>query len=366
MRGADVMQEGLFSFRQLEEFVPADHPLREVRRILNAALTKLDAKLDDLYAPSGRDSIAPEKLLRALVLQALYSIRSERALCEHLGYNLLYRWFVGIAIDHPVWDHSSFTRNRDRLIAHDAVRELFGEILGVADRAGLLSDEHFTVDGTLIRAWASHKSLVPRDGSEGPPKSGAKANPDVDFKGSQRRNDTHVSTSDPEAMLATKGARQGAQLAYLGHVLMENRNGLAVDCRVTRATGTGEREAALAMLAAAPLAKTLGADKGYDSADFVAACRGQGVTPHVAQNHLRPGGSAIDGRTTRHAGYALSQTIRKRVENLFGDGKQHRGLLRQLKVRGLAKADFVLTLCLSVTNLVRLAKLMPPPGVSTG
>ena len=362
MRGPDVMQEGLFSFKRLEEFVPPDHPLRGIRTILNAALARLDAKFDEMYSPIGRDSIAPEKLLRALTLQALYGIRSERALCEHLGYNMLYRWFVGLAMDSEVWDHSSFTHNRDRLIRHDAVKCLFGEILVAADGAGLLSDEHFTVDGTLIRAWASHKSLVPRDGSDGPPKSGSKSNPDVDFRGTQRRNDTHVSTSDPDAMLATKGNREGSKLSYLGHVLMENRSGLAVDCIVTPATGTAEREAALKMLAEAPQAKTVGADKGYDVADFVTACREQGVTPHVAQNLKHSGGSAIDGRTTRHAGYALSQTIRKRIENLFGDGKQHRGLIRQLKVRRLPKASFVFVLSMSATNLVRMAKLMSVPG----
>ena len=320
------------------------------------------------------------------MLQALYGIRSERALCEHLGYNMLYRWFVGLAIDSEVWDHSSFTRNRDRFIGHDAVKCLFGEILVAADGAGLLSDEHFTVDGALIRAWASHKSLVPRDGSDAPPKSGSKSNPDVDFKGTTRRNDTHVSTSDPDAMLATKGNREGSKLSYLGHVLMENRNGLAVDCLLTRATGTADgprpatREAALKMLAEAPgaglrgglgpgpQAKTVGADKGYDVADFVTACREQGVTPvaglrpHVAQNLKHSGGSAIDGRTTRHQGYALSQTIRKRIENLFGDGKQHRGLIRQLKVRRLRKASFVFVLSMSATNLVRMAKLMWAPS----
>ena len=205
MRGADVMQEGLFSFKRLEEFVPPDHPLRAMRTILNAALVRLDADFNVMYARTGRDSIAPEKLLRALMLQALYGLRSERALCEHLGYNLLFRWFVGIAIDDVVWDHSSFTTNRDRLIANDAVKRLFSEILVTANKAGLLSDEHFSVDGTLIRAWASHKSLVPRDGSDGPPRSGSTSNPDVDFRGIKLRNDTHVSSSDPDAMLATKG-----------------------------------------------------------------------------------------------------------------------------------------------------------------
>ena len=364
MRGADVMQEGLFSFKRLEEFVPADHPLRAIRTILNAALARLNADFDVMYAPTGRDSIAPEKLLRALTLQALHGLRSERALCEHLGYNLLFRWFVGVAIDDTVWDHSSFTTNRDRLIAHDAVKRLFSEILVTADDAGLLSDEHFSVDGTLIRAWASHKSLVPRDGRDGPPKSGPKSNPNVDFKGIKLSNLTHVSSSDPDAMLATKSKREGAKLSYLGHVLtgwpraMENRNGLVVDCVLTRATGTAEREAALTMLSQASQAKTVGADKAYDVADFVAACREQGVTPHVAQNLEHSGGSAIDGRTTRHVGYAISQTIRKRIENLFGDGKQHRGLIRQLKVRRLPKANFVFALSMAATNLVRVAKLM--------
>lgn len=364
MRGADVMQEGLFSFKRLDEFVPEQHPLRGIRAIINAALIRLDAKFDQMYAPTGRDSIAPEKLLRALVLQALYSIRSERALCEHLGYNMLYRWFVGISIDTEVWDHSSFTRNRDRLIEHEAVKCLFGEILGTADQAGLLSDEHFSVDGTLIRAWASHKSIVPRDGGDGPPKSGAKSNPEVDFKGAKRSNDTHVSATDPDAMLATKSNREGAKPSYMGHVLMENRNGLAVDCMVTRATGTAEREAALTMLAGVPEADTVGADKAYDTAAFVAGCRDLGVTPHVAQNTKRRGGSAIDARTTRHAGYDISQTIRKRIENLFGDSKQHRGMLRQLKVRGLDKANFVFALSMTVTNVVRLAKLLRLPTPS--
>lgn len=264
------MQEGLFSFKRLEEFVPTDHPLRDIRVILNAALARLHADFNHMYAATGRDSIAPDwvasgqKLLRALML---YGIRSERALCEHLGYNMLFRWFVGVAIDDAVWDHSSFTHNRDRLIQHDAVKRLFTEILVTADDAGLLSDEHFSVEGTLIRAWASHQSLVPRDGSDGPPKGGSKSNPDVDFKGSKRRNDTHVSTSDPDAMLATKGNRDGSRLSYLGYVLMENRNGLVVDCTVTLATGKADgprpatREAALEMLAEAPRAKTVGADR---------------------------------------------------------------------------------------------------------
>jgi transposase len=359
MRGADVMQESLFTVKRLEDFVPQAHPLRDIRELLNIALKQMDADFNTLYADRGRYSIAPEKLLRALVLQALYGIRSERQLCEHLEYNLLYRWFVGLPMDDAVWDHSSFTTNRDRLIAFDAVRSLFGNIVAQAEAAGLLSDEHFSVDGTLIRAWASNKSLVPRDGPP-PPKSGPKSNPEVDFKKQTRNNDTHVSKTDPQAMLARKSKNEGAYLSYTGHVLMENRNGLAIDVRLTQATGTAEREAALSMLKDQPAARTVGADKNYDTHGFVAACREQGVTPHVAQNTERSGGSAIDGRTTRHAGYRISQGIRKLIETHFGDQKQHRGG-RQVKVRGLKKANFVFTLGTAVTNLVRMAKLLGPP-----
>lgn len=359
MRGADVMQESLFTVKRLEDFVAKTHPLRDIRELLNTALRQMDADFNTMYADCGRYSIAPEKLLRALVLQSLYGIRSERQLCEHLEYNLLYRWFVGIAMDHTVWDHSSFTTNRDRLIAHDAVRALFGNIVAQADAAGLLSDEHFSVDGTLIRAWASNKSLVPREG-EPPPTSGPKNNPEVDFKGQRRKNHTHVSKTDPDAMLAKKSHNEGAYPSYAGHVLMENRNGLAVDVRLTRATGSAEREAALDMLEDQARAKSVGADKNYDTHGFVAACREQGITAHVAQNTARPGGSAIDARTTRHAGYGLSQLIRKLIETHFGDKKQHRGG-RQVKVRGLKKVDFVFTLGAAATNLVRMAKLLGPP-----
>ena len=268
-----------------------------MRDSLNAALASRETQFESMYASSGRDSIAPEKLLRALLLQAVYGIRSERALCEHLRYNMLYRWFVGIPMHDEVWDHSSFTRNRDRLIEHDTVRALFGEILDTAERAGLLSDEHFSVDGTLIRAWASHKSMVPRDGIDPPDKSGPKCNPEVDFKGTKRTNETHVSATDPDAMLATKSKREGAHLCYTGHALMENRNGLAVDCEVTKATGTAERDCALELIARQPHANTLGADKNYDTHDFVRDCRAEGVTPHVAQNTARNGGSAIGAGT---------------------------------------------------------------------
>lgn len=359
MRGADVMQESLFTVKRLEDFVPKAHPLRDIRDILNTALRQMDAGFNAMYAASGRYSIAPEKLLRALALQTLYGIRSERQLCEHLEYNLLYRWFVGLSMDDAVWDHSSFTTNRDRLIEHDAVRSLFGQIVAQADAAGLLSDEHFSVDGTLIRAWASNKSLVPRDG-EPPPSGGAKHNPEVDFRGQRRNNDTHVSKTDPDALLARKSKNEGAYPSYTGHVLMENRNGLAVDVRLTQATGRAEREAALDMLKDQARAKTVGADKNYDTHGFVAACREHGITPHVARNTARRGGSAIDGCTTRHAGYGISQVIRKLIETHFGDKKQHRGG-RQVKVRSLAKVDFVFTLGGAVTNLVRMARLLGPP-----
>lgn len=359
MRGADVMQESLFTVKRLEDFVPRAHPLRAIRDILNIALRKMDSDFDTMYADCGRDSIAPEKLLRALVLQSLYGIRSERQLCEHLEYNLLYRWFVGIAMDDAVWVSSSFTTNRDRLIEHDAVRTLFGGILAQADAAGLLSDEHFSVDGTLIRAWASNKSVVPREGPP-PPTSGPKSNPEVDFKGQRRTNDTHVSKTDPDSMLARKSKNEGAYPSYAGHALMENRNGLVVDVRLTQASGTAEREAALDMLKDQAAARTVGADKNYDTHGFVAACREQGITPHVAQNATRPGGSAIDARTTRHAGYGISQRIRKLIETHFGDKKQHRGG-RQVKVRGLKKVAFVFTLGAAVTNLVRMTKLLGPP-----
>jgi transposase len=359
MRGADVMQESLFTVKRLEDFVPASHPLRGMRDLLNAALKGMDADFNAMYADRGRHSIAPEKLLRALMLQCLYGIRSERQLCEHLEYNLLYRWFVGLSMDDSVWDHSSFTTNRDRLIEHDAVRTLFGNLVDEADAAGLLSDEHFSVDGTLIRAWASNKSVAPKDGPP-PPTSGPKNNSEVDFKGQMRKNDTHESKTDADALLARKSDNEGAYPSYAGHVLMENRNGLAVDVRLTQATGTAEREAALDMLADQPAARTVGADKNYDTHGFVAACREMGVTPHVAQNTARKGGSAIDGRTTRHAGYLISQRIRKLIETLFGDKKQHRGG-RQVKVRGLNKVDFVFTLGTAATNLVRMAKLLRPP-----
>jgi transposase len=361
MRGPDVMQDTLFSVRSLESYVPADHPLRPVRDILNEALRRMDSLFAAMYAPAGRDSIAPEKLLRALMLQVLYGVRSERMLIEQLGYNLLFRWFVGVSMQDDPWDHSTFSKNRDRLIAHDACAVLFEEVLGQARAKGLLSTEHFSVDGTLVRAWASQKSFVPKDGPP-PPASGSKNNPEVNFRGQPRSNDTHESRTDPDARLYRKSQNAEALPYYMGHALMENRNGLVVDQRLTHATGKAEREAAIEMLAEQPgeTRKTVGADKGYDTADFVADCRAIGVTPHVAQN-TKNRASAIDERTTRHPGYAASQIIRKLIETLFGDGKQH-GTLRQLKLRGLARAELVFAMTMTAVNLRRLPKLFAESG----
>jgi transposase len=356
MRGADVMQESLFIMKTLNDFVPADHPLRPIREILNVALERMDQRFQTMYSAFGRESIAPEKLMRALILQVLYGLRSERLLVEQLGYNLLYRWFVGLAMEDPVWDHSTFSKNRDRLLEQDAAKALFTEVLAQAKAKGLLSDEHFSVDGTLIKAWASHKSFVPKEGPP-PPQSGSKANPEVDFRGEKRSNATHESSTDPDARLFRKSSQSAALPCYMGHALMENRNALVIAQQLTQATGTAEREAALSMLAEQPGTgrKTVGADKAYDQAPFVKGCREINVTPHVAQNttHRR---SAIDARTTRHPGYRISMTIRKLLETVFGDAKQHGGM-HQTKLRGLDKVGQAFTLAITAVNLRRLPKL---------
>lgn len=368
MRGADVTQEGLFVMRKTADYVPADHPLVAIREILNRALRDMDLLFESIYEDRGRYSVPPEWLLRGLVLQALYGIRSERLLCEQLSYNLLYRWFVGLSMDEVAWDHSTYTKNRDRLIEHEVVRALFGQVMQQAKEAQLLSDEHFSVDGTLIRAWAAHKSFVPKDGPP-PPSSGSRTNPEVDFKGKKRSNETHASTTDPEAKLFAKSNKQESLPAYLGHVLMENRSRLAVDTRVTEASGTAEHEAALEMLRDLPgeQRKSVGADKNFDTRDFVTACRELKVTPHVAQNayeyDTKTGKRAkrksrIDGRTTRHPSYAASQVIRKMIETLFGDGKQHGGTIRQVKLRGRRKVSDVFTLAMLAVNLRRLPWLL--------
>ena len=359
MRGTDPRQEGMFSYVSPEARVPKDHPLRPIREMVNRALEELSGEFEAMYSHTGRPSIAPEQLLRALLLQVLYSIRSERLLVEQLDYNLLFRWFVGLSMDEAMWDHSTFTKNRERLIGSDIAREFFAKVLVQARDARLLSDEHFSVDGTLLEAWASMKSFRPK-GGEGP-RGGGGRNAEEDFRGEKRSNATHESTTDPQALQYRKSKGQEAKLCYLGHALMDNRHGLIVDTRTTQAGGRAERESALAMIEARPGKGrlTVGADKGYDTRDFVEGLRWANVSPHVAQNdtHRR---SAIDRRTTRHAGYAQSQRVRKRIEEAFGWAKTVGGL-RKLKHRGLPKVDFQFTLTFAAYNLVRLRTL----GVGT-
>ena len=353
------MQESLFMVAKLEDFVPSDHPLRAIRELVNDALVQLNVLFNEIYADNGRASIAPEKLMRALLLQVFYSVRSERQLCEQLRYNLLFRWFVGLAIDDAVWDHSVFSKNRDRLMEHAVMEAFFGEVMGLAEAKGLLSKEHFSVDGTLIQAWASHKSFRPKDGSDDQTPSGPGRNAQADWKGKARTNDTHQSRTDPDARLFRKSRNTASILCYQGHVLMENRSGLVVSAVVTHADGSGERAAALAMLDAigGSQAKSLGADKAYDTQDFVAACRERNVTPHVASNDTRRGGSAIDRRTTRHGGYALSQTIRKRIEEHFGWAKTV-GRIRQTVYRGMRRVDQHFKLTMTASNIVRIARIL--------
>jgi transposase len=338
--------------------VPLEHPLRPIRTVVDEALVDLSPAFERLYAPIGRPSIAPEKLLRALLLQAFFSIRSERQLMEQLDYNLLFRWFTGLGIDDPVWDVTVFTKNRDRLLDGDIATEFFQAVLRQPRIKVLLSDEHFSVDGTLIEAWAGMKSFKPTTGGGNePPASGGGRNAERDFHGETRRNDTHASTTDPDARLYRKGRGKEAKLCHMGHLLMENRHGLIVDAVLTPATGTAEREAAEAMMSrqAGRHRATLGADKAYDAADFVACLRDMNVTPHVAQNTARH--SAIDGRTTRHPGYAVSQHVRKRIEESFGWIKTIGGL-RKTRHRGTARVGWMFTLTAAACNLVRLPKLL--------
>lgn len=363
MRGSDERSGSLFSYVDLEDRVPADHPLRAIRRISNGALAELSPDFDAMYARLGRPSIPPEKLLRASLLQAFYSIRSERQLMERLEFDLLFRWFVGLGIDDPAWDHSVFSKNRDRLLEGEIAAKFLAAILTQPNIKRLLSTDHFSVDGTLVEAWASMKSLKPRRGCDGgEPPAGGGRNEEVDFRGEKRRNDTHVSLSDPDALLYRKGAGMEAKLCFIGHALMENRHGLFVDTRLTRVSGHAERLAALEMIAPhadRPEALTLGGDKGFDAADFVMELREINVTPHIARNTSRR--SAIDGRTTRHPGYAVSQRIRKRIEEGFGWMKTIAGL-RKTKYRGIEKVGWAFTFAAAAYNLIRLPKLMAEPG----
>ena len=356
MRGADDQTAAMFSYVSPEGLVPHNHPLRAIRPLVNAALQRLSPQFDKIYAPSGRDSIAPERLLRALLLQALFSVRSERQLMEQITYNMMFRWFVGLSMDAPVWDVTVFTKNRERLLQGDIARGFLAAILVDPQVKPLLSDEHFSVDGTLIEAWASMKSFRPKDGSGEPPTSGR--NGEVDFRGEPRSNETHASTTDADARLYKKAAGQAAKLCHIGHALMENRNGLVVDTSLTKATGTAEREAAIAMIGDLPDDGriTLGTDKGYDTRDFVAEMRRLGVTPHVTQNS-KGRRSAIDGRTTRHVGYAASLRIRKRIEEVFGWMKTVGGL-RKTRHRGTARVGWMFTFVAAAYNLVRLPKLL--------
>lgn len=362
MRGGDDRTGALFSYVDLEARVRLDHPLRTIREIVNAALATLERDFASLYSPIGRPSIPPEKLLRAMLLQAFYSIRSERQLMERLEYDLLFRWFVGIGVDDAAWDHSVFSKNRDRLLEGDIAAKFMAAVLGQPRIRQLLSTEHFSVDGTLIEAWASIKSVKPKEGSSEPPEGGGR-NLEVDFHGQKRSNATHGSSTDADARLYRKGRGKEAKLCFMGHGLMENRHGLLVDACLTHADGHAERVAALHMIepyADRPRAITLGADKGYDAEDFVNELRSMQVTPHVAQN-TNGRSSAIDGRTTRHGGYAVSLRIRKRIEESFGWIKTIAGQ-RKTRFRGLDRVGWAFTFCAAAYNLVRLPKLLAEAG----
>lgn len=349
MRGADISQPSLFVARTVDDFVPKKHPLRKMRVLVDEALEELDGVFDSIYSEIGRESIAPERLIRASLLQVLYTIRSERQLVEHIQFNLLYRWFVGLELDDPVWNHSTFSKNRDRLLDHQVFTEFFTTVLGMARKRQLLSKEHFSIDGTLIDAWASHKSFKPRDDDD---------TDGTDFRGDKRSNDTHQSTTDADAELMRKSKGTAARLSYGVHHVMENRNGLIVDVQTAPSASVTEREAAEDLLAALPGSHrmTVGADKAYDTEDFVDSCHGMRITPHVAQNVDRRGGSAIDGRTTRQPGYAVSQKKRKQIEATFGWCKQYGGLRRMMQ-RGLKRVSGLVQFTAAVYNLLRMRNL---------
>lgn len=363
MRGSDARSGSLFSYVDLEGRIPAKHPLRVIKAIVDEALISLDTEFERLYEGTGRQSIAPERLLRASLLQAFYSVRSERQLMEQVDYNLLFRWFVGLGIDDPVWDHSTFSKNRDRLLDADVAAKFLQAVLRNAKVKRFLSDDHFSVDGTLIEAWASLKSFRARDGSDEPPSPGR--NGERDFHGETRANDTHASTTDPDAKLFRKGNGQPAKLCFMGHALMENRSGLIVEAHLGRASGTAEREAAITMLerhAPGERRLTLGADKGYDVAAFVGELRRLAVTPHIARNDAttktgKRRRSAIDARTTRHPGYAVSQRVRKRIEEAFGWAKTVAGLAKT-KLRGTPRNAYRFTFTMAAYNLIRMPRLL--------
>jgi transposase len=350
----------MFSYSSPEQRVPADHPLRPIREMSDRALKGLTRKFNEIYSATGRPSIAPEKLLRALLLQVLYTVRSERLLMEQLEYNLLFRWFVGLNMDEPVWVATVFSKNRDRLLEGDIAERFFDGVLKQAREADLLSDEHFSVDGTLIEAWASQKSFQRKDRGNEPPADDP-GNPTVDFHGEKRSNDTHESTTDADARLARKSGGHEAKLAYCGNVVIENRNGLVVDTELLQCNGTAERDAAMVMAERldGDDRVTLAADKAYDTKEFVKEMRQMKVTPHVAENNGRRGGSAIDKRTTRHAGYKVSQQKRKKIEEVFGWLKTVASL-RKTRHRGVLKVGWVFTFAATAYNLVRMRNLLSP------
>ena len=360
MRGTDHQQADMYSYLSPEMRVRADHPLRAIRSMADEALANMSERFGGMYAKTGRPSIPPEKLLRAQLIQMLYSVRSERLLMEEIDYSMLFRWFVGMNLDEPVWDVTVFTKNRDRLLEGDVAREFLCEVVEQARKKNLTSDEHFTVDGTLIEAWASLKSFQRKDQKNTPPED--PGNPTVNFHGEKRSNETHESTTDPDALLARKGSGKEAKLSYNGNLLTENRNGFIITTEVFPATGTAERHAAMLMLEQIPGGHrvTVGADKAYDTRDFVSECRNMKVTPHVAQNTKRSGGSAIDGRTVRHEGYDVSQKKRKRIEECFGWLKTI-ALMRKVRHRGIEKVGWVFTFAAAAYNLVRMRKLLTSP-----
>ena len=357
MRGRVERQAKMLMGVTTEDFIPASHPIRRVRKLVDEVLVALSPQLTAMYAADGRYSVPPEHLIKASLLMGCYSIRSERQFCERLQYDLLFKWFLGLNITDNAFDHSTFSKNRKRLLEHDLAEALLGEVVREARRRRLISDDHFSVDGTLLQAWASQKSVRPRDGQD-PPASPGGRNSEVDFHGERRRNETHVSRTDPEALFARKGRGQEARLSYAGHILMENRSGLILDLLVTQATGTAERDAALVMLDRRRLPRkrvTLAADKGYDTRAFVEELRQREVTPHVTQNTANRR-SAIDLRTTRHPGYALSQRVRKRIEECFGWIKTV-GAGRKLRYIGIARNQHWATLTAVALNLVRMANI---------
>jgi transposase len=362
VRSADMKQQVFFSFKSIEDRIPQDHPIRPLKRLVDQGLEQLSRDFDGIYSSVGRPSIPPEQLLRALLLQIFFSIRSERQLVEQLEYNMMFRWFVGLNLDDDIWNHSTFSKNRDRLLEGEIAYRFFEEILAIAKRHDLVSQDHFTVDGTLIEAWASHKSFQPKedvtDDNDQSKGSGGGKNPDVNFRGTKRSNVTHESTTDPDARLARKSKRTGAQLSYMGHALMENRNGLVVDARVTHATGKAEEEAAESMASAikGKHRATLAGDKGYDSNELLRELRDMGITPHIAANTHERRTSSIDQRTTRHEGYQVSQKKRKLVEQIFGWCKTV-GCLRKLKHRGMELVHSITMLNLTAYNLIRIRNL---------